>query len=616
MHELDGNRRGNPGARRRPLNVPTTRATHPRRLVRWALASLALALVLAGAPALSATATSSALTFAETPGASPNFISPFAPCAYDAVNNINQFQYLMYRPLYWFGLGGSPAVVPRLSLANPPLLSKSRTTIILTTKGWRFADGQSVDGQSVMFFLNLWKADPTGLCATEPGVGAPDQIKSAGARGDRVQINFTTPVNATWALFSILSLITPLPNAWDRTAAGPATCATGAYNAAATAIACRSVATYLTQLGAQTAAFTSAFWQSGVDGPWRLAHFDTLGDATFVANPTYTGPQRPRVAVFREVAFPTTARETAAITAGQVDLAYVDPSSLATGALALPGGYSARKGPPWSINYAVINFSAADPNAAIIRQLYVRQALQDALDQNGVITTALAGLAYPTTSPLPVAAAAAFPGSTRVPVPYDPAAARTLLNGHGWTAVGGVMTCGRPGTAPSDCGPGVAAGTTLSLTLLASDSSPLLARELAAESAQWSAVGIRVTDVFRGYASVVSGCQGDTGYDLCDWGSGWTYQPGLYPSGEQILASGGAANLGGYTNAHMDALIHASMYTPASLVGYATFAVDQVPVLYQPVLANVLVTRSTLTSSVSLAPNPYGSLTPEYDSIP
>ena len=586
---------------------------------------LTLALATVNARSVAASASPATLTFAEAPGASPNFISPFAPCAYDSVTNVNQFQYLMYRPLYWFGLGGSPAVVPRLSLATPPVLSKSRATIILTTKGWRFADGQSVDGQSVVFFLNLWKADPTGLCGTEPGVGAPDQIKSVGARGDRVQINLTTPVNATWALYSVLSLITPLPDAWDRTASGPAACATGAYNAASTQAVCRDVAAYLTAQGAQTTTFASPFWQSGVDGPWRLAQFDAAGDATFVANPAYSGPQRPRLSVFREVSFPTTTRELAfptttqqlaAVTAGQVDLAYVDPTTLATGAFAPPSTVSVHKGPPWSINYAVINFSAADPNADVIRQLYVRQALQDALDQNGVITTTLAGLAYPTTSPLPASATAAFPGVTRVPVPYDPATARALLRAHGWSAVGGVMTCEHPGTSPDECGPGIATGTALSLTLLASDSSPLLTRELTAESAQWSAVGIRVTDVYRGYATVVNGCQGDSGYDLCEWGSGWTYQPQLFPSGEQILATGGPANLGGYDNTHLDSLVHASMYTPTSLGPYSAFAASQVPVLYQPVLANVLLTQSTVTSSIGLAPNPYGSLTPEYYSIP
>ena len=40
--------------------------------------------------------------------------------AFFSVNNINQFQYLMYRPLYWFGNGSTPNLNPSLSLAAQP----------------------------------------------------------------------------------------------------------------------------------------------------------------------------------------------------------------------------------------------------------------------------------------------------------------------------------------------------------------------------------------------------------------------------------------------------------------------------------------------------------------
>ena len=42
-------------------------------------------------------------TWAELPSALPNYIFPFMSLAFFSVTNINQFQYLMYRPLYWFG---------------------------------------------------------------------------------------------------------------------------------------------------------------------------------------------------------------------------------------------------------------------------------------------------------------------------------------------------------------------------------------------------------------------------------------------------------------------------------------------------------------------------------
>ena len=80
---------------------------------RLAAAALVLASVaVAGRPAFaSVTAVpSGTITYGEAPGANPNFIFPFMGCAYASVNNINQFQMLMFRPLYWFGLGGVGAV--------------------------------------------------------------------------------------------------------------------------------------------------------------------------------------------------------------------------------------------------------------------------------------------------------------------------------------------------------------------------------------------------------------------------------------------------------------------------------------------------------------------------
>jgi len=51
-------------------------------------------------------------------------------------------------------------------------------------KGWKFADGQTVDAEAVMFFLNMYK--PTRrLTVAIGGFGIPDQVKSASARATR-----------------------------------------------------------------------------------------------------------------------------------------------------------------------------------------------------------------------------------------------------------------------------------------------------------------------------------------------------------------------------------------------------------------------------------------------
>ncbi len=51
-------------------------------------------------------------TWAEAPNTQPNYIFPFMSLAYFSVANINQFQFLMYRPLYWFGNGAQPTLNP------------------------------------------------------------------------------------------------------------------------------------------------------------------------------------------------------------------------------------------------------------------------------------------------------------------------------------------------------------------------------------------------------------------------------------------------------------------------------------------------------------------------
>ena len=74
--------------------------------VTLAVGALSLAMVVLSAPNAGASASSSkAVTWAEQPAATPDFILPFYPGSLCSVANVDQFQYLMYRPLYWFGVG-------------------------------------------------------------------------------------------------------------------------------------------------------------------------------------------------------------------------------------------------------------------------------------------------------------------------------------------------------------------------------------------------------------------------------------------------------------------------------------------------------------------------------
>src|ERR1700683_5382103 len=138
---------------------------------------------------------SNTITFAEAPGAAPNYIFPYLGCQYFSVATLSQFQEMTYRPLYWFGTPGSSAVDYSLSPAKTPVFSNGNKTITIDLKGWKFADGQTVNAEALMFFLNLYKADPTAYCGYNKGYGIPDQVASASGTGNTVTIKFTSAVN-------------------------------------------------------------------------------------------------------------------------------------------------------------------------------------------------------------------------------------------------------------------------------------------------------------------------------------------------------------------------------------------------------------------------------------
>jgi len=232
-----------------------------------AATALSMGLVMATSSG-SGASSSSVLTLAESPGATPQYIFPYMSCAVFSVANINAFDYEMYRPLYWFGQGESAAVVPSLSLANQPTLSNANKTLSLTMKGWKFADGQTINAQSVKFFLNMYHAVPTDYCGYNPGFGIISQVKNVTASGNKVSIDFTKPMNPYWILYNGLSQITPMADSWDITAPGKkSTCATGAFGAKATDTACTAVWKYLDGQSKKSTTFTNSMWQSGDSGP-------------------------------------------------------------------------------------------------------------------------------------------------------------------------------------------------------------------------------------------------------------------------------------------------------------------------------------------------------------
>jgi len=263
---------------------------------------------------------------------------------------------------------------------------------------------------------------------------------------------------------------------------------------------CKNVEAYLDGQSSKTSTYTDKMWQSGVDGPWKLTAFDSLGNATFQPNSHYNGPQKAQVKFVKEVAYTLNDCGENDLQAGKIDLGFVDPTILTHRRQVLvrrvPTGVNSRvattiiTGSEWDFNYAPFNFSSADRSLLQSRSSTSARRLQTAVDQTGIITNVDKGYGFPIYSPLPPNTPSTISGAVPNPYPFSLSAAKALLTSHGWTEEGGVMTCTSPGTGATDCGANIASGYTLNFKIIWASGSPALDDTFNAEVADWAQIGI------------------------------------------------------------------------------------------------------------------------------
>ena len=511
--------------------------TDRRRVTRVVSALGLTAVMLVGLAACGSSGSqnpsrSSVLNFAEQPSLPPNFIFPFMSSSYFGPSNTSQFQYLMYRPLYWFGQGTSPSLNPAVSLAAQPQYTLDDKTVTISLRGSLWSNGESVDAIDVMFWMNMLHAERTNWADYTAG-GIPDDVSSARTNSDgSLTIQLTGPVNPRWFTYNELSQITPLPLAWDITAPGGAPgsggCAKAAYGTADAS--CAAVYTFLSKQSgydpsnpqAPNSALDSyasnPIWQV-VDGPYHLTSFSPSGAATLQANPSYSGQVHGGIKTFNLIPFSTESTEFDALVNRTVDVGYLPLSEVTSNATSptTPGannprlpGYALELGYQWSTNYFPYNFNSTGDGGnagAIFRQLYFRQAFQSLIDQDLYIQKVDRGYGTPTFGPVPSYPENPFSSSSEAsnPYPYSTSAALKLLTDHGWKiSPGGISTCGSPGTGSNQCGAGIPLGAKLDFSLQYTSGVSALTRIMDGERAAWSQLGINVTLSTAPLATVLS----------------------------------------------------------------------------------------------------------------
>jgi len=549
--------------------------------------------------------------------AAPNFIFPLAPATNTDGYNVNLTQ-PMWPYLVYNGDGGQAAVNPQESLYSSMTWSAGDKTITIVLKPWKWSDGTPITSRDFTFVYNMLKADYQNWINYLPGQFPADVTSVSAPNSRTVVINLDRSYNPDFYAEDVLGYVPLLPqHAWDKTSM---TGKVGNYDE--TTAGAKAVYAFLQKEGGDMSAFTTNPLWSVTDGPWKLASFNSDGDYSYVPNPHYSGPDKPSLAKWVNTAYTTDTAELDALRAGgSLDVGTLPLNDVQQVGILKSSGYSVASQPLPGVAAITPNFYNAQVGP-ILRQLYVRQAMEELIDRPQIVAKAYAGYADPGNGPVPVQAFSHWASPLEKsggPYKYDPARAVSLLKAHGWKVVpGGTSTCQSPGTGAADCGAGITAGQGLSFQLLYSSGTAAMDQQEAAIQSSEEQAGIRFAlksepfntlvgqfGVCTASSHPVSGCA----WQLVDEG----YIPyNLYPAGSSLFNTGGVNNNGGYSSPEEDNLVNATEYgsSTQAFYQYEDYTAQQLPWLWLPLESNVWVYKSNLGGFAPLNPIS-GGLNPE-----
>ncbi len=399
----------------------------------------------------------------------------------------------MWLPLYFAGSGSTPGIDYRLSTGKPPVYSDGDTTVTVTLQSnFEWSTGAPVTSSDVRFFFELLMAGKKKLGNYLPGL-MPDDVKSVSyPSSSTFVLHLVHAYNPTWFTGNQLTWIYPLPvQSWDRTCT---TCPVG--SAASTPAGAKKVFTFLfTQAKSRGTYSSNRLWKT-VDGPWVVSGYDDVThSASFKANEHYTGPTKPHLAGYVVDSFTTTTAELDALRGGDLTFGYLPFNSVGERTYFDSHGYAVKAWPVFYNEVVELGYTS-EAWGSLVKQLYVRKALQHLIDEKLYIDDTMGGYGLPDYGPV-----ADYPGSDYVspgirkdPYPYDPRAAAKLLASHGWSkGAGGVEDCTRPGTGSADCGAGITKGERLSLSFMYSTGTTSFFAQVSAFQSAARSVGIDIT---------------------------------------------------------------------------------------------------------------------------
>lgn len=545
------------------------------------------------------------------PGLAPNYIYPNVPAA---SNGSQVAPSQLWRPLYWRSTGASSRINLDLSLAELPTYSNDRKTVTIKLKDtMKWSDGEPVVADDLVFSVELIRAalaeSPTNWSYYTPGQ-FPDDLESIEATsGDTVTLVLSNTYNSEYFNNLILGNLVPLPaHSWSKASdEGDILDFTDPANA-------KAVFNYLHGASQDQKTFaTNPLWKT-VNGPFVLDSFDSAtGTYSLVPNEQYAGPSPSKLDVINFKTFTSASAVFNQLRNGSLTVAQLDSVNINQLPELERTGYNYYGMPKdGQVNSLFINFENTTNNFdKIIAQPYVRQALQHLIDQKGYIQSKGIYNGAAAESYSPVAASSPYAPSfgAKAPYGYSIEAATELLEDHGWEVVpDGETTCVDPGTGAGQCGAGIPEGQDISFNLFyASSPSTIAARNTAFVSAA-KKIGVNIEASAKATNFMYENYDNNFAPQNKDK---WAMQDagpinlGGYPTSGLVWSTEGAYNGGHYSNEKADALINASV-TGASkeaLSEEATFLGEDLPVLFMPNPANIVVWKKDLSGEADAFAN-------------
>ena len=471
---------------------------------------------------------------------------------------------LLYESLLW--VNRRHTITWSRSLATSVAITHDDTVFTVTMRPWRWSDGVPVTTRDVTFTFDLIKR----LGKTYPGYGQggiPTLVKSLDVLGPhRFRVVLKHKVNPTWFELTGLSQLQPFPaHEWAKYSVDR-----------------------MWRLQS-----TPSFFKV-VDGPYKIQKFMLGRYISFVPNPTYQG-HGSEIARFVMRFLNAPGAEIEGLKTGTLDASNL-PFSLWQAGRALKGIRVLKLTPQFGFQLIYLNFR--NKSVPFFRDVRIRQAMEDAIDQTQYIRVLLHDTTQPQWGPVPVDPPTFLSPEAKAgnyPVGYDPAKARRLLDAAGWKQ-------GRNGIREKG-------GKKLAFTIVIPSGSVTGTLTTELQQADLRKVGIAMTIRELNFNQEIALL-----YKPKQWQAmafGWSM--GAYPDNAAQFATDGAYNQSGYSDGKMDRLLQAVTTEPGlkALYAYQNYASAQQPELFQANPGVVVLVRKGLRG-VRKFISPTGAWSPQY----